>query len=79
MFDLLISQNFVHEPLVNKWVSLGVAFKAENSILSIENNLQKLLDNDSLSKRIISKGMTLVDGKGAIRIANEINKLVILR
>ena len=79
MASLLISQNFVHEPLVNKWVSLGVAFKAENSILSIENNLQKLLDNDSLSKRIISKGMTLVDGKGAIRIANEINKLVTLR
>jgi spore coat polysaccharide biosynthesis predicted glycosyltransferase SpsG len=73
--SLLISQNIVHEPLVNKWVSLGVAIKAENSILSIENNLQKLLDNDSLSKSIINKGMTIVDGKGAHRIANEIHKL----
>ena len=77
--SLLISQNIVHEPLVKKWVGLGVALKAENSILSIENNLQKLLDNDFLSKSIINKGMTLVDGKGASRIANEINKLVTLR
>ena len=44
---------------------------------SIQKNLKLLICNDILRKKIIVEGINLVDGKGAERIVNEINSLVI--
>ena len=75
--SLLISQNKIHDSLIDKWVKLGCGVRAENSIKSIQKNLKLLICNDILRKKIIVEGINLVDGKGAERIVNEINSLVI--
>lgn len=72
--SLIIPQNELHESLAQKWVNLGVAFKSENLINSIETNLEKLFQYDSILQGMVNKGKIIIDGKGASRIANEINK-----
>ncbi|MDB3954947.1 hypothetical protein N9423_02490 [Alphaproteobacteria bacterium] len=73
--SLLIPQNKAHEKLIDKWVKLGCGLRSDNTIKSIEKNLKLLLFNDTLRKEIIKIGKNLVDGKGASRIANEINNM----
>ena len=75
--SILISQNEIHNSLIDKWVKLGCGLRAENSTKSIQKNLKLLLFNDILRKKIIIEGKNLVDGKGASRIVNEINSMVI--
>ena len=74
--SLLIAQNKTHDELIEKWVKLGCAVRAENSIKSIQNNLNLFFLDDISRKKIIIKGKNLVDGKGGNRIVKEINKLV---
>ena len=73
---LLVAQNTLHSSLANKWQNLGAAVKCKNSVSSIEKELLKLLKNNILLHNLISKGKSMVDGKGANRIADEINNLV---
>ena len=68
--------NKIHSSLVNKWHNLGVAIKCKNSVSSIEKELLKLLNNNTLLHNLISKGKNMVDDKGSYRIANVINNLV---
>jgi len=75
--SLLIPQNKTHESLIDMWVKLGCGLRSDNTIKSIEKNLKLLLFNDTLRKEIIKIGKNLVDGKGASRIANEINNMEI--
>ncbi len=74
--SLLISQNKIHDGLINKWVKLGCAVRAKNSIKSIQNNLNHFLLDNNLQKKISIKGKNIIDGKGANRIVKEINRLV---
>jgi len=74
--SVLIAQNKIHDELIEKWVKLGCAVRAENSIMSIQNNLNLLYLDHILRNTIITKGQNLVDGNGGNRIVKEIIKLV---
>ena len=77
--SILISQNKLHDILINKWVDLGCGIKAENSANSIEYTLKKLILDDNLHQELILKGKNTVDGKGAERIAKEIINMVSIK
>ena len=74
--SILVPQNKIHTGIIDRWVKLGCAIKADNSVNSIENNLNLFLSDNSLQKKIFINGKNFVDGKGAKRIVAEINKLV---
>ena len=77
--SILVSQNKLHDILINKWVDLGCGIKAENSANSIEYALKKLILDDNLNQELILKGKNTVDGKGAERIAKEIINMVSIK
>lgn len=72
--SILISQNKIHDKLLDKWISLGCAIKSENKIHSIANSINFLYLDKELCKKISMKGKKLVDGRGAQRIVSEIKK-----
>ena len=74
--NILIPQNNIHIDLIDKWVKLGCAIKAENSIRSIQDSLNSLILEDALKRRLIKTGHKFIDGKGAARIVEEMKKLV---
>ena len=74
--NILIPQNNIHIDLIDKWVSLGCAIKAENSIRSIQDSLNLLILDNVLKTKLIKTGHKFIDGKGGIRIVEEIKKLV---
>jgi len=73
---ILIAQNNIHELLVDGWVNLGCAIKSENKINLIEQKLADIINNKKIKNKLIYNGIKVVDGKGSLRIANSILKLV---
>ena len=74
--NILIPQNNIHIELIDKWVNLGCAIKAENSIRSIQDSLNLLILDNTLKNKLNKTGHKFIDGKGGIRIAKAIKKLV---
>tara|TARA_B100000686_G_scaffold104955_1_gene112123 strand:- start:6334 stop:7314 length:981 start_codon:yes stop_codon:yes gene_type:complete len=74
--SVIISQNNMHKDILNNWIRLGCAIKANNSIRSIENAIYKLVTNKVLRNKIQTNCLNAVDGKGSDRIANELKKYV---
>ena len=74
--NILIPQNNIHIDLIDKWVKLGCAIKAENSIRSIQDSLNLLILDNTLKNKLIKTGHKFIDGKGGVRIAKAIKKLV---
>jgi len=74
--SVIISQNNMHKDILNNWIRLGCAIKANNSIRSIENAIYKLVTNKVLRNKIQTNCLNTVDGKGSDRIANELKKYV---
>ena len=72
---ILIAQNEVHEPLVDKWVNLGCAIKSHNCIKVIEKKILYMIKNKEIRKELSKNGKKIVDGKGAFRIAEAILKV----
>ena len=73
---ILIPQNDIHTSIVDKWVDIGCAIKSKNSISLIEKKIFSIIENSNIRNNLIKNGTSLVDGKGALRIAKEILKLV---
>jgi len=76
--SVIIAQNNMHKDILNNWVRLGCAIKANNSINSIEDAIYKLIKNKTLRNKIKTKCLNTVDGKGSNRIANELKNYVSL-
>ena len=72
---ILVGQNNEHVDLINSWVDLGCALKANNNITSIEKNIKTIIQNKNIRKKIIINGTNIVDGQGSRRIARNIQEL----
>ena len=73
---ILIPQNNIHESIVEKWVNIGCALRSKNSINMIEKTILYIIENKNVRKNLIKNGSNLVDGKGALRIAKAMLKVV---
>ena len=73
---ILIAQNKNHNLLVEQWNSKMCALIARNNMMSIEKSIFKMLNESKVRKKIMQQGMKYVDGKGASRIAHEVNKFL---
>ena len=73
---VLISQNSIHESIVDKWVNLGCAVKSKNDINKIEKKIIYIIEDINIRNNLIKNGRNLVDGKGALRIAKAMLNLV---
>ena len=70
---VLIAQNVYHQKLCEDWQAEGCAIVATSSSKDIVNQLWNLIANDfNLARQISERGQSLVDGKGAERIAHSI-------
>ena len=75
--SILVAQNKNHNLLVDSWNVKDCSISCKNNITSIEKAIFKMLKEKNLREKIIKQGLKAVDGKGAIRIANEIDKFLI--
>ena len=75
--SILVAQSKNHNLLVEKWNLINCCISCKNNITSIEEAILKMLNEIKLRKKIIEKGLKEVDGKGAIRIASEIEKFLV--
>ncbi|MBT3938533.1 MAG: hypothetical protein HOF44_02355, partial [Pelagibacterales bacterium] len=73
---ILIAQNNIHESIIDKWVNIGCALKSVNTISMIEKKLLYIIENRNIRNNLIQNGRNLVDGKGALRIAKAMLKIV---
>ena len=73
--SIIIPQNSVHEDIASNCVKLGCAITSKNNIRSIEKNLKMILNNEKYRNNISFKGLDLVDGKGGLRIAQNLSRL----
>jgi len=72
---ILIAQNEVHEPLVDKWVNLGCAIKSHNCIKVIEKKILYMIKNKEIRKELIKNGKSILVIKS---IPYQINKSVLV-
>ncbi len=73
---LLIPQNKHHEDIVKEWEKIGCAIACSTDPKKIIESLKKLIaKNMFLARSIIKNGQQTVDGKGVIRVAEEILKI----
>ncbi len=74
---LLIAQNKYQDYLICNLVKNGYAVKAKNTVQSIEQVIIEMLSSSKKLNSIVRKGIKLVDGKGAKRIAKSINDILL--
>lgn len=70
---ILLSQNTLHNKIIDEWVKLNCAIKSEPSDIILSKSIEDIYFNNNLRKKIIEKGRELIDGNGANRIAKIIN------
>ena len=70
---ILLSQNNLHDKIIDEWVKLNCAIKSEPSDIILSKSIEDIYFNNNLRKKIIEKGRELIDGNGANRIAKIIN------
>ncbi len=75
--SILIAQNKKHRLLVEKWNAKNCSMGCKNNMISIEKSILKMLNESKVRNKIMQQGIKFVDGKGSIRIANEINKFLL--
>ncbi len=75
--SILISQSKRHDYLIKKWKSKNCAIEAKDNLVSIEKAILQMETNKKLRQNIRQQGLKNVDGKGALRIANEITRYLI--
>ena len=73
--SILISQNILHNKIINEWVDMRCAIKSNKTKNSIKYNINLIISNQELRNKIIKNGKEKIDGKGAERIAKEIGKI----
>jgi spore coat polysaccharide biosynthesis predicted glycosyltransferase SpsG len=73
---LLIAQNKDQNNLINNLVKNGYALTAKNTLHSIEKAIIQMFSSSRELRAISRKGVKLVDGKGAKRIAKSINNIL---
>ena len=73
--SILISQNILHNKIINEWVDMRCAIKSNKTKNSIQDNINLIISNQELRNKIIKNGKEKIDGKGAERIAKEIGKI----
>ena len=71
---ILISQNILHGKLIDNWTKLKCAIKSDLTNIKLTKSIYDIYYNNDLRKKIIENGKKIIDGNGANRIANIINK-----
>ena len=74
---IIISQNKAQEYLKYELVKYGYSVGAKNNVDSISETILEIVSSDTKLKKLSIKGIQLVDGKGAQRISQYINKELI--
>ena len=72
---ILVAQNNLHKPIINKWVRLGCGIKSFNTVSSLSQNIIFLLLNKNLLIRMRKRSEAIVDGYGASRVAMNMSKI----
>ena len=73
---ILISQNKLHNKIIDDWVKLKCAIKSDLNNVKLSKSIYDIYYNNNLRKKIIANGKKIIDGNGANRIANIIIKNV---
>lgn len=73
---ILLAQNDAQRPLAHAWASLGAALTAESEPIFVASAIETLYGDFALRLRLRETGLTLVDGRGAPRIADAVTNLL---
>jgi spore coat polysaccharide biosynthesis predicted glycosyltransferase SpsG len=73
---VLISQNERQEPLARAWSITGAAVYCDPTPASVSKAVAGLLENPPTINGMRERGLSLVDGKGATRLADALKRIV---
>lgn len=76
--SILVSQNDSQRNLTRQWKTLGAAISVEDNLIEVIKYLVDCSFNVDYLNQIRTKGLNMVDGKGASRISNIILKELFL-
>lgn len=71
---ILVSQNAKHDLLVSSWGETGCALRSDPTVEAIGGAVQLLIDNPERRMEMRARGLAIVDGKGAKRLATALSE-----